>query len=91
MHFIINEIDLHYYDPYEDFTFITTTSDKNKHYSKRQIKAEGRAAELYGTVTYPSVAYYIWEIQSNQIKELPMTVQDIDITISIWGKYIFSL
>ena len=42
-------------------------------------------------ITYPSVADYIWDIYSNQMKEFPVTVQDIDFTIIIWGKNIFSL
>ena len=56
MHLRMHEIDLHYYDPDEYFTLVTTVSDNKKHYIKRQIKSAERAAELYGTVTYPSVA-----------------------------------
>ena len=91
MHFIMHESGIHYYDPAEDFTFVTTVADKKKHYSKQQIKAADRVAKLYGTVTYPSVSDYRWYIQSNQIKEFPVTVQDIDATITIWGKDIFYL
>ena len=65
IHFIINEIGIHYYDSAEDFTFVTTVTDNKKHYRNRQIKAAERAEEIYGTVTYTYVADYIWEIQSN--------------------------
>ena len=73
----MHDIGIHYYDTYEDFTFVTTIADKKKHYIKRQIKAVERATELYGTVTYPSVAEYRWAINSNQIKEFPVVVQYI--------------
>ena len=70
---------------------MTTVADNKKHYSKQQIKEADMAAELYGTVTYHSVADYIWAIHSDQIKEFPVTVQDIDVTIAIWGKDIFAI
>ena len=70
---------------------MTTVADNKKHYSKQQIKAAERAQELYGNFTYPYAADYRWSIHSNQIKECPMVVQDIDVTISIWGKDIFAL
>ena len=55
MHFRMHESCIHYYDPAEYFTFVTTVADNKKHYSKRQIKAVERAAEIYGNITYPSV------------------------------------
>ena len=69
MNFIMHESDLHYYDPAEDSIFINMVIDNKKHYSKRNIKVEEREEELYGTVTYTSAADYIWDIQSNQIKD----------------------
>jgi hypothetical protein len=32
-----------------------------------------------------------WVIHSNQIKDCPMTVQDVDAAIKIWGKNIAAL
>ena len=55
MHFRMHESGIHYYDPDEYFTFVNTVADKKKHYSKRHIKTAERAAEIYGTVTYPYV------------------------------------
>ena len=91
MHFRLNYFGIHYYEPSEEFTFVATGTYNKKHYSKRQIKAEVRAEELYGTLTYPSVADYRWATQINKIKECPMTVQDIYVAISIWGKDIFAI
>ena len=46
MHFRMHESGIHYYDPSEDFNFVTTVADNRKHYSKRQIKASERVTEL---------------------------------------------
>jgi hypothetical protein len=35
--------------------------------------------------------YFKWVIQSNQIKDCPLTVQDIDVARKIWGKNIAAL
>ena len=91
MHFRMHESGLHYYDPAEYFTFVTTVTDNKKYHSKQYIKAVDRAAELYRAITYPSVVDYIWSIHSNQIKEYPVTVQDRYVVIAILGKDIFSL
>ena len=69
MHFGMHESGLHHYYPAGDSTFVTKVSDSKKHYRKRHIKSAERAAELYGTITYPSVADCRWSIHSNQIKE----------------------
>ena len=62
MHFRMNESGIHYYDPDEDFTFVTTVADNKKNYRKQKIKEEERAEELYGNVTYPYVSEYRWSI-----------------------------
>ena len=66
--FRMHDSGLHYYNPAEYFTLVTTFAENEKNYSKQQIKSAEMAAELYGTVTYPSVPDYRWAIQSNQIK-----------------------
>ena len=35
---------------------------------------------------YPSLKYYEWVIQSNKIKDLPVTVQDIGVAHNVWVK-----
>ena len=91
MHFRMHDSGLHYYDPDEYLTFVTTVADNRKNYIKQKIKVEERAEEIYGNVTYPSVSDYRWYIHSNKIKECPVTAQDIDVSIAIWGKDIFFL
>jgi hypothetical protein len=46
---------------------------------------------LYKTLIYPSMKDFKWVIQSNQIKDCPVTVQDIDVARKIWGKNIAAL
>ena len=91
MHFRMHEFGIHYYESAEYFTFVTTVAGNKNHYRKRQIEAAERAAELYVAVIYTFVADCRWVIQSSQIKECPLTVQDIYVAISIWGKDIFDL
>jgi hypothetical protein len=46
---------------------------------------------LYKTLSYPSIKDFKWVIQSNQIKDFPVTVQDIDVARKIWGNNIAAL
>ena len=56
---------IHYYEPAEDVTFVTTVADNKNHYSNQQNISAKRAAALYGTVTHTSVADYRWAIYNN--------------------------
>jgi hypothetical protein len=58
---------------------------------KRQIKGAELAQTLFKTLSYPSIKYFKWVIRSNQIKDCPVTVQDIDVALNIWGKNIAAL
>jgi hypothetical protein len=42
-------------------------------------------------LSYPSMKDFKWVIQSNQIKDFPVTIQDIDVARNIWGKNIAAL
>ena len=59
-----------------------------KHFTKRQIKDVEVAIQLYKTLAYPSTKYFRWVVQSHQIKNFPVTVQNVIDTINIWGKYL---
>jgi hypothetical protein len=78
---------LHYYDPRNEkhIAFINTVS-KNKEGFK--IKDAELARTLYKTLSYPSMKDFKWVIQSNHIKDFPVTVQYIDVALKIWGKTI---
>jgi hypothetical protein len=93
MEFKMHESGLHYHDPTDvDFTFnINTVSDNLSQYTKRQVQGAQQARTLYATLGYPSIKDYKWMIQSNQIKDCPVTVEDVVNAHVIWGKKIATL
>jgi hypothetical protein len=46
---------------------------------------------MYKTLSYPSMKDFKWVIWSKQIKDFPITIQDIDVATKIWGKNIAAL
>jgi hypothetical protein len=84
---------LHYYDPRNEkhLDFVNTVSEIKEGFTKRQIKSAELARTLYKTLSYPSMKDFKWVIQSNQIKDCPVTVQYIDVARKIWGKNIAAL
>ena len=92
MEFRMHKSGLHYYDPRnEEFTFVNTVSGNKEGFTQRQIRGAEIARTLYATLSYPSWKDFKWVIRSNQIKDCPVTVQDVDIALKIWGKNIAAL
>jgi hypothetical protein len=60
-------------------------------FSKRQVKGAEVARTLYWTLDRPFMKDFKWIIQSHQIKDSPVTVQDVEVATSIWGKNISAL
>jgi hypothetical protein len=91
--FRIHESGLNYYDPRNEqhLTFVNTVSENNTGFTKRQIKCAELARDLYKTLSYLSMKDFKWVIHRNQIRDLPVTVQDIDVAMKIWGKNIAAL
>jgi len=92
MEFKMQANGLHVYEPRnESYTFISTVAGNKEGFSQRQIKGAESARELYSTLGFPSMKDFKWVVQSNQILNCPVTVQDIDIAHKIWGKDIAAL
>jgi hypothetical protein len=93
MDFRMHKSGLHYYDPRKEqhLTFVNTVSENKTGFTKRQIKCAELARNLYKTLSYPSMKDCKWVIRSNQIKDCPMTIQDIDVATKMWGKNIAAL
>jgi hypothetical protein len=93
MHFKMHASGLHYYDPADDdFTFnINTVAENKMGYTKRQLQGAEQARTLYANLGYPSMKDYKWVIQSNQIKDCPVTVDDVLAANKIWGKDIAAI
>ena len=94
MEFRMHANGLHCYDPREyitQFAFMETVAGNKKGFTKRQIKDAENAKNLYTTLSYPSVKDYKWVIHSNQIKNCPVTVEDVATASKIWGKNVDAL
>jgi hypothetical protein len=93
MGFRMHECGLHYYDPRktDHLAFISTFSKNKEGFTKRQIKVAKTARALYTILSYPSMKDLKWVIRSNQIKNCPVTVQYVNVAITIWGKNIAAL
>jgi hypothetical protein len=85
MEFRMHESGLHYYDPRKEahLILVNTVSENKEGFTQRQIKGADLAGNLYKTLRYPSMKDFKWVIQSNQIKDCPVTVQYIDVAIKI--------
>jgi hypothetical protein len=81
---------LHFYDPRnsndKNFIFVESVSGNKQGFTQRQIKGAEAAWALYTTLSYPSWKDYKWVIQSNQIKDCPVTVEDVYTAHYIRGK-----
>ena len=80
------------YDPTnKSVVLINTVSKNNQVFSKRQINGAEQAKPLHKKLGYASVKYFSWIFQIQQIIDCSLTVQDIDIAQTIWGKNIAAL
>jgi hypothetical protein len=93
MHFRMHSSGLHYYDPRdENFSFnIQTVTENKAGFTKRQLQGAELARTLYSNLGYPSMKDFKWVIQSSQIKDCPVTVDDVINANQIWGKNIAAL
>jgi hypothetical protein len=93
MEFCMQTCGVHYYDPRNEkhLAFVNTVSENKEGFTKMQIKGVELAQTLYKTLSNPSMKYFKCVIQSSHIKDCPVTFQDIDVDLKIWGKNIAAL
>jgi hypothetical protein len=84
---------LHYYNPRNEnhLALVNNVSENKEGFTKRQTKIAELTRTLYKTLSYPFMKDFKWVIKINQIKDCPVTVQDIDVARKIWGKKIEAL
>ncbi len=83
---------LHFYGPKQEaFSFVVTVAVNMKHFSKRQIVGAEKARSLTAGVAFPSEPDYKWILQSNQVRECPVTAEDAAVAKKIWGPDVPSL
>ena len=89
-----HESGLHYYDPSNqsgNFTFVETVKDNQALFTKRQVKDADKARRLYKCLAHPSMQDFKWLLQTNSIKDCPVTLEDAKIAERIWGRNIAAL
>ena len=75
-------------DPTEQtvYQLLETVEDNKQHYTQRQIDKAKVARALYHSLGTPTVKDYKAIIRMNAIKNCPVTMEDIDLAESIYGK-----
>jgi hypothetical protein len=91
MQFQMHPSRLHYHDPTDlhNFQFVTTVSGNKAHFTACQIQGAQKARRFYFQLAYPSMKDFRWVVQSNLVKDCPVT--DIDVATAIWGPDIAAL
>ena len=62
-----------------------------KLFSKRHVARASKARSLYASLGFPSIKDFLWILQSNQIKDCPVNVDDARIAHKIWGPSVAAL
>jgi hypothetical protein len=60
-------------------------------YFKRQVARADKAHSLYASLGFPSRKDFMWMLRSNQIKDSPVTVEDVMAAFKIWGPSVAAL
>ena len=84
----MNEYGIHCYYPTDKAVVLIYAISRNKQgFSKRKVNGAEQAKTLYVKLGYPSVKDFRWVVQSQQIIDCPVTVQDTGIAYEIWVKH----
>jgi hypothetical protein len=81
---------LHVYNPddprgHASYSFVKTVEENMAMFTKHQIVNAESARKLQAGMAYPSIPDLKWIVQSNQIKDCPVTAQDVNVALKIWG------
>jgi hypothetical protein len=89
-----HESGLHYYDSrvkQGNFAFVEMVHVNKSLFTKRQIKGVQQARRLYQCLSHPSIPNFKWVLQTNGIKDCPLSLTDAEIAQKIWGPNIATL
>ena len=75
----------------KDINMMNTVEENKKLYTKRQVDRAEVARKLYQVIGYPSLRDYKHIIQTNQIKNCPVTIEDINISEKIFGPDVYAI
>jgi hypothetical protein len=83
---------MHFFDLREaNFAFVETVESNMKLFLKRQVARADKARSLYASLGFSSQHDFLWILQSNQIKDCPVTVDDAKAPYKIWGPSVAAL
>ena len=68
-----------------------TVAENMEGYSKRQIEDAKRAKQLLASIGYPSFKDFKAAVRAGMIKNCPITPEDVDRCLRIFGKEVASL
>ncbi len=69
---------------FASYAFVETVVD-NMNLFKRQIASVNQACDLQAGLAYPSVPDLKWIVKANLLKDSPVTADDVDVALKIWG------
>jgi hypothetical protein len=75
----------------EAVNLLTTVEENKSFYTKRQVEQAEAARKLYQIIGFPSLRDYKHLVQTNQIKNCPVTLEDIKICEKIFGPDIYAM
>jgi hypothetical protein len=73
------------------YLFMETGDSNMALFTKRQIHGANLACNLQASLAFPSNQDMKWAIQSNLIKDCPVTIKDMGMAIKVWGPSIAML
>ena len=81
---------LHVYDKNDprglaSYSFIATIEENMSLFTKHQVASADLARNLQAGLAYPYVKDLKWIVQANMLKDSPVTAQDVDVALKIWG------
>ena len=68
-----------------ELSLLNTVEQMKSVHTKRQVDRAEKAKELYAVIGYPSLKDFKHIIQTNQIKNCPVTIEDVNIWTKIYG------
>jgi hypothetical protein len=75
----------HYPQGHASYSFIVTVEDNMSLFTKRQVASADLVRNLQAGLAYPSVPDLKWIVKAIMLKDSPVTSQDVDVALKIWG------
>ena len=82
---------LHVYDPEDarglaSYSFMETVESNMALFIKRQIHSANQVRNLQAGLAFPSDSDMTWALQSNMIKDCPLTAKDMKTATTVWAR-----